>query len=311
VRLVYEGIRELLLCFLHFDKRSALFPKSLVNFWSGYSLLNQPPSVKRMKPLIFLALTLSTGTSLGAFYFTPPSYAEDLEDTQQLITTQMCQGCDLSGAGLVYANLAGAQINQANLSQINLTRANLSGSNLSGSNLSGAVLFNANLTGADLSGADLSGADLRGARLSGANLEGANLEGANFLGAVGLPSQVATHDNLYNLGLAEAQRGNFRGAIENYNQAIAADGSFANAYLARGISRIQLGDQTGALQDSKQAEQLYTVQGNTAGTEASTQFSSGIEAMQAAAAQGQRGARGNFMNVLGAVASLLVRFALP
>lgn len=263
-----------------------------------------------MKPLIFLALTLS-GTSLGAFCFAIPGYAEDLEDTQQLITTQKCQGCDLSGAGLVYANLSGAQINQANLSQVNLSRANLSGSNLSGSNLSGAVLFNANLTGADLSGADLSGADLRGSRLSGANLEGAKLEGANFLGAVGLPSEVATNDNLYSLGLAEAQRGNFRGAIEHYNQAIAADDSFANAYLARGISRVQLGDQTGALQDSKQAEQLYTAQGNTAGTQASTQFSEGIEAMQAAAAQGQRGARGNFMNVLAAAASLLLRFALP
>ncbi|MCY7282113.1 MAG: pentapeptide repeat-containing protein [Cyanobacteria bacterium CAN_BIN43] len=264
-----------------------------------------------MKSPIFLALTLLTGTSLGSFCVVPPSYAEDLEDTQQLITTQKCQGCDLSGAGLVYANLSGAQINQANLSQINLSHANLSGSNLSGSNLSGAVLFNANLTGADLRGTDLRGADLRGSRLSGANLEGANLDGANFLGAVGLPSEVATNDNLYNLGLAEAQRGNFRGAIENYNQAIAADANFANAYLARGIARIQLGDRAGALEDSKQAEQLYTAQSNVAGTETSTQFSSGIEAMQAAEAQGQRGARGNFMNVLAAAASLLVRFALP
>lgn len=264
-----------------------------------------------MKPLIFLALTLSTGTLFSAFCFTAPSYAEDLEDTQQLITTQECQGCDLSGAGLVYANLSGAQINQANLSRVNLSRANLSGSNLSGSNLSGAVLFNANLTGADLSGADLSGADLRGSRLSGANLEGTKLEGANFLGAVGLPPEVATNDNLYSLGLAEAQRGNFRGAIENYNQAIGTDGSFANAYLARGIARIQLGDRTGALQDSKQAEQLYTAQSNDAGMQASTQFSSGIEAMQAAEARGQRGARGNFMNVLAAAASLLLRFAIP
>lgn len=264
-----------------------------------------------MKPLIYLALTLSTSISLGAFYLTPPSYAEDLEDTQQLMTTQNCQGCDLSGAGLVYANLSGAQINQANLSQVNLSRANLSGSNLSGSNLSGAVLFNANLTGADLRGADLSGADLRGSWLSGANLEGAKLEGANFLGAVGLPSEVATNDNLYNLGLAEAQRGNFRDAIANYNQAIETDATFANAYLARGIARIQLGDRTGALQDSKQAEQLYTTQSNDAGLQASTQFSSGIEAMQAAEARGQRGARGNFMNVLAAAASLLLRFAVP
>jgi uncharacterized protein YjbI with pentapeptide repeats len=259
-----------------------------------------------MKPLILSALTL-----FSAFYFVAPSRAEDLEATQQLVTTKKCQGCDLSGAGLVYANLTGAEINQANLSQVNLSRANLSGSNLSGSNLSGAVLFNANLSGANLSGADLSGADLRGARLSGANLQGAKLDGANFLGAVGLPSEVATAENLYSLGLAEAQRGNFRGAVENYNQAIAVDANFAHAYLARGIARIQMGDRTGALQDSQQAEKLYTAEGHAAGLQASTEFSSGIVAMQEAEARGQRGPRGNFMNVLAAAASLLVRFALP
>jgi uncharacterized protein YjbI with pentapeptide repeats len=262
-----------------------------------------------MKPIVLLALI--SATSLSAFGWNAPVRAEDLEDTQQLITTKTCQGCDLSGAGLVYANLSGAQINQSNLTQINLSRANLSGSNLSGSNLSGAVLFNANLTGANLSGADLSGADLRGAVLSGANLTGAKLDSVNFLGAVGLPSEVATNENLYSLGLAEAQRGNFRGAIDNYNQAIGVDSTFANAYLARGIARIQLGDQTGALQDAKLAEQFYTAQSNDAGIQAATQFSSGIEAMQAANAQQQRGARGNFMNVLAAAASLLVKFAVP
>jgi uncharacterized protein YjbI with pentapeptide repeats len=264
-----------------------------------------------MKPIALLVLTLSATTLSTLGGITAPVRAENLEDTQQLITTKTCQGCDLSGAGLVYANLSGAQINQSNLSQINLSRANLTGTDLSGSNLSGAVLFNANLTGANLSGADLSGADLRGARLSGVNLTGANLEGANFLGAVGLPSEVATNENLYSLGLAEAQRGNFRGAIENYNQAIGVDSTFANAYLARGIARIQLGDQAGALQDAKTAEQFYTAQSNDAGIQASTQFSSGIEAMQAANAQQQRGARGNFMNVLAAAASMLVKFAIP
>jgi uncharacterized protein YjbI with pentapeptide repeats len=262
-----------------------------------------------MKPFLPVALALSA--AIGTVAFPASSLAENLEDTQQLITTKACQGCDLSGAGLVYANLSGAQINQANLSQINLSRANLSGTNLSGSNLAGAVLFSANLTGANLSGADLSGADLRGAQLSGVNLMGAKLEGANFLGAVGLPSEVATGENLYSLGLAEAQRGNFRGAIANYNQAIGADDEFANAYLARGIARIQLGDQAGALQDAKLAQTLYTTQNNDAGIQASTQFSTGIEAMQAAAAQGQRGARGNFMNVLAAAASLLIKFAVP
>jgi uncharacterized protein YjbI with pentapeptide repeats len=260
-----------------------------------------------MKPIVLTALTLCT-----AFCFVAPGWAEDLEATQQLVTTKKCSGCDLSGAGLVYANLAGAEIDQANLSSVNLSRANLSGSNLSGSNLSGAVLFNANLSGANLSGADLSGADLRGARLAGANLEGAKMDGANLLGAVGLPTEVATADTLYSLGLAEAQRGNVRGAIDNYTQAITVDPNYAHAYLARGIARIQQGDRTGALADSKQAETLYTAEGHTAGIQAATEFSTGIVAMQEAEARGQRqGARGNFMNVLSAAASLLLRFALP
>jgi uncharacterized protein YjbI with pentapeptide repeats len=259
-----------------------------------------------MKPLILSALTLITTFSLVS-----PSIAEDLEDTQQLMNSKQCQGCDLSGAGLVYANLSGATLNQANLSGTNLSRSNLSGSNLSGSNLSGAVLFNANLSGADLSGADLTGADLRGARLTGANLEGAKMDGTNLLGAVGLPTEVATAENLYSLGQAEAHRGNFRGAIDNYTQALEVDPSFAHAYLARGIARIQLGDRSGALVDSQQAEKLYQAENHAAGIQAATEFSSGIVAMQEAEARGQRGARGNFMNVLSAAATLLLRFAMP
>ncbi|MCU0565325.1 MAG: pentapeptide repeat-containing protein [Oculatellaceae cyanobacterium Prado106] len=263
-----------------------------------------------MKLLILPALTVLAISSLMA-----PAQAENLEHTQQLLDTKQCQNCDLSGAGLVYSNLSGANLHQANLSQVNFSRANLSGSNLSGSNLSGAVLFNANLTGADLRGANLSGADLRGVILTGARLEGATIDGANFLGAIGLPSEVATVDNLYSLGMAEANRGNFRAAIENYNQALTLDNSFAHAYLARGLARYEMGDRNGAMQDAKQSEQLYLAQGNDQGHQASIQFSTGLQAIQEAEVrQARRNSGrggGNFMNVLSAAASLLLRFALP
>lgn len=258
-----------------------------------------------MKRLISLAFTLALlgGVSAG------PAQAENLEQTQQLIRTKQCPGCDLTGAGLVYASLMGADLSQANLSQANLSRTDLSQANLSQANLVGAVLFSANLTGANLSGADLRGADLRGAILTGADLTGANTEGVNFLGAVGLPTEIATPESLYNWGLAEAERGNFRGAISNYNQAISSRPNYANAYLARAIARFRLGDRAGALEDTQYAQQLYQQQNNDRGYEVATRFSEGIVAVEEAYADSQRGSRGggNFLNALGSLAGLALQ----
>ncbi|MDX2217134.1 MAG: pentapeptide repeat-containing protein [Oculatellaceae cyanobacterium bins.114] len=66
---------------------------------------------------------------------------------RQLIDTNECVGCDLSGTDLRNINLRSA----------NLTRADLRG---------------ANLQGADLEDANLSGADLRGANLRNTNVNG-------------------------------------------------------------------------------------------------------------------------------------------
>jgi uncharacterized protein YjbI with pentapeptide repeats len=263
-----------------------------------------------MKPFSWVALT-----ALSLFWI-GPVHAENLEQTQQLIDTKVCQRCDLSGAGLVYTNLTGVDLTEALLTQANLSRANLSLANLQGANLAGASLFNANLTGANLSQADLQGADLRGAILTGAKIEGANLDGANLLGAIGMPSEVATPENLYLWGLSEAQRGNYRGAIENYNQVLELKPEFAHAYLARGIARFRLGDSASALTDAQQAEQLYLEQGNEAGHQASVQISDGIYATQEALEQRNRvrgggGGGGNFLGFLGSIANLLLRFAAP
>jgi uncharacterized protein YjbI with pentapeptide repeats len=260
-----------------------------------------------MKFSKLLILTLLTTFSLSA-----AANAEDLEQTQQLLTTRQCSRCDLSGSGLVFANLSGATLDGANLSTANLNRANLSNANLRGANLAGAVLFNANLSGADLRGADLRGADLREAYFNGANMEGALLDRANLIGAIGLPETVATPEQIYLWGLAESQRGNYRGAITYYSQALSMKPDFAHAMLARGVARYQMRDLSGALEDAKQAETMYMAQGNEQGHQASVRFAEGLVAMQDAIARGDRraasGGGGNFLNFLGSLTGLLLQF---
>lgn len=252
-----------------------------------------------------IALALLLGTVL-------PAYAENLEQTQQLLNTNECPQCELNKAGLVYANLIGANLSGAQLIQANLSHTDLSTANLSQAQLNGAVLFGANLSDANLSGADLSGADLRQAILSNANLEGAKLDGANLLGAIGLPDNLATADNYYRWGMQEAERGNFRGAVSNYNQALTLEPDSANTYLARSIARFRLGDQMGALEDAKYADQLYVEQENERGHMVASQFALGIESAQEAYAKQQRGGSGggvggNIVNVLGGLAGIALQ----
>jgi tetratricopeptide (TPR) repeat protein len=249
--------------------------------------------------------------ALLSFSIAAPVQAENLQHTQQLISTKRCERCDLSGAGLTYANLSGADLSQANLSQANLSRINLSGANLRGANLSGAVLFSANLSGADLSGADLSGADLRGATVTGTTWKGANITSANLMGAVGLPIEIATPDRLYAWGLAEAERGNFQDAINNYNQVLSQQPDYAHAILARGVARFRLGDRPGAMADAQAAEQIYTAQGNSQGEQVSTQFTEGMQAMQEAEDKEKRRGGNNFLTFLGSLAGLLLQFVTP
>jgi tetratricopeptide (TPR) repeat protein len=243
---------------------------------------------------------------------THPVSAEDLTHTQRLVNTRQCISCDLSRAGLTYANLSGHDISLANLVQANLSQANLIGANLSGANLTGAVLVNADLTGANLTGANLTGADLRGATLTGVNITGATLEQTNLLGAIGMPPVLTTPENLYVWGLGEAQRGNDRGALNQYSQAIALKADFADAYLARGMTRYRLGDRPGALADAQQAEQHYQAQGNQRGQDVSQQFTQGLEAMTAHEAEEEKkangGGGGGFLRFLGSVAVMMLRF---
>lgn len=263
------------------------------------------------KPLsLFAALALLMPLGLAS-----PAQAENSSHLSQLMANRACQQCDLSRAGLIYANLVGADLRNANLMEANLTRANLRNANLRGADLRGAVLSSADLSGADLSGANLQGADLRDAYLTGANLAGARLEGAQLHGAIGLPERVMPAEGYYRWALVEGQRGNFQGAIQYLDQAIAMEPELAGAYLARGIMRFQADDWDGALEDGRRAENIYVTLGSTRGQQTAAQFVAGIidlqEAEQEAIAQEERDRRnGQFMNFVGSVAGLLMQFFL-
>lgn len=259
--------------------------------------------------------SLRGGLSVGALALliaAAPARAENLEQIQQLLSTNECSRCDLNKAGLVYAELTGANLSATSLIQANLSHADLSAANLTQAQLNGATLFGADLTGADLRGANLQGADLREAILTNANLEGANLDGTSLLGAIGLPASVATAANYYGWGMQEAARGNFRGAIDNYNRALELDSDSANAYLARSIARFRLGDRAGALADAQRADELYLAQNHDQGHQVASQFALGIEQSEENYIKEQRGrqgggAGGNILNVLGGLAGVALQ----
>ena len=62
-------------------------------------------------------------------------------------------------------------------------------------------------------------------------------------------------------GIARFDLGDKQGAIQDYNQALKIDPNFARAYIARGIAHYDLGDKQGAISDFQQAVRLYQEQG--------------------------------------------------
>ncbi|MCA1993528.1 MAG: pentapeptide repeat-containing protein [Coleofasciculus sp. S288] len=228
--------------------------------------------------LTTVALLAATGSIALREAMTPlPAMAENLQHTQQLLSTRQCPQCNLTGAGLILANLEGANLSGADLSRANLSRANLTGADLSGANLTGASLNGANLAGANLSGANLNGTDLRDAYLVNTQLFGVNLNTAYVRGAIGIPEYAGTPEDFYAWGAVESQRGNYRAAIDFYNQALSLKPDYAPAFLGRALARFRLGDENGAIQDAERSSVLFTAQGNTRGYQASNTLIQGIE----------------------------------
>jgi len=236
-----------------------------------------------MKLKILTTAALLTTTSLTVIFDTLAplqAKAENIQHTQQLLSSKQCSKCELSGAGLVLADLVGANLSGADLSRANLSRANLMGADLTGANLTGASLNGANLTGANLSGANLDSTDLRDSILSNAQLYGTSLRTAYIQGTMGIPQYAGTAEDFYAWGVVEAQRGNYRAAIAKYNQALGLKSDFAPAYLARSVSLFNLGDYRVAAQDAQVAATLFSVQQNPRGSQLAQNVMKGIEIAQ-------------------------------
>ncbi|NBD32761.1 MAG: hypothetical protein GVY17_07320 [Cyanobacteria bacterium] len=250
---------------------------------------------------------VTTATFLTVLLSPSVALAENLTDLNQLLSTQTCQRCNLINAGLVRADLAGAQLQGANLINANLSRANLSGADLSGADLTGASLHGANLTGANLTGATLNQTDLRNAYLENAQLENTTLETAYIRGAIGIPTSASSAKQFYRIAAAEAEAGNYEGALKYCNLAISVDSEYAPAYLGRGVARFRLGDETGATQDGERALQLFQEQNNPTGIQASQQFMKAME-LASQPRENNNGGGGGLNRVFTTVGSLLMRF---
>ncbi|HIK07926.1 MAG TPA: pentapeptide repeat-containing protein [Trichormus sp. M33_DOE_039] len=250
-------------------------------------------------------IILTTTVFLATISLTNAVQAANPEHLRQLLATKQCQNCDLTNAGLVLADLSGANLSGANLAGANLSRANLSGADLRGANLNGAGLFGANLSAAKLGGANLGSADLRSTYLGNTEFTGAYVTGANFQGAVGIPLQVATADEFYAWGVAEAQKGNQQQAINYFNQAIAIQPEYAGAYLARGFSRYQVLDRQGAFQDAQTAEKLFTTQQNATGIQTTQAF---IKELQTPYTEKVSAGQPSFTDFFSSLGSVLLQF---
>jgi tetratricopeptide (TPR) repeat protein len=61
----------------------------------------------------------------------------------------------------------------------------------------------------------------------------------------------------------KAESNDLRGALADYDRAIALDDKFANAYGARGyLKYTKLGDKSGGIDDTRQAAKLARLQSN-------------------------------------------------
>ena len=241
-----------------------------------------------------------------------PAQAENLTDLNQLLGSKKCSECDLSDAGLVQADLIGSDLTAANLAGANLSQANLKGANLTGANLAGASLHGANLTGANLTGANLTGTDLRNAYVNNANLDGVDLDSAHLNGIKGLAATAATAEQFHRWGVREAENGNYKGAIANYQKAIKIDPELAPAYLGLAIIQFNFDYRGAAQKNTQMAMDLFKKQEHKLGLQTATNFKTKMTMIQEAeenmaAKEGGHGQIGKFM---GSVGSLLLQFLL-
>ena len=184
------------------------------------------------------------------------------DDLIVLLQQRNCPDCRLADADLVHADLRDADLQRAQLQRANLGQARLDGADLRGSNLQFTNLRGASLRGADLRGSTLYGTDLRQADLSGAQLDDGALEQAHWQGALGIRTGVRGHAALHNAGVTAAENGQWDRAEALFGAAIAAEPNEPLSWVARGLSRGELGDTSGASRDLAHAGTLFRNRGD-------------------------------------------------
>ena len=259
----------------------------------------------KLQPLAVISTLTAIGIAL-------PTQAESLSDLNQLLGTKKCSQCELSDAGLVQADLSGSELVQANLAGANLSQANLQGANLRGANLAGTSLYGANLTGANMTGANLTGTDLRNAYVENANLSEVDLDSAHLEGIKGLAATAATAEQFHRWGVKEAEAGNYKGAIANYQKAIALDPELAPAYLGLAIIQFNFDHRAAAMANTKMAAKLFKQQEHKLGHQTAANFQQKMALIQKAEdnVEAQEGGHGGVGKFMGSIGSLLLQFLL-
>ncbi|MDO8947062.1 MAG: pentapeptide repeat-containing protein [Desulfocapsaceae bacterium] len=144
-------------------------------------------ALKKIVPAVLVSILVLNWNNLS-FAGQGNDHVHAQDNRKQLIETNSCPGCDLSGVNLDRENLTGANLEGANLSNVRLHLATLANANLR----------NTNLRDAEFGGSDLANADLRGADLRGTTFVGAYLVGTQFdnEAVMDQPSEGVVSDNV-------------------------------------------------------------------------------------------------------------------
>ena len=78
----------------------------------------------------------------------------------------------------------------------------------------------------------------------------------------GKAEKLAKIERYNSQGIEKYNKQDFRGAIQDYNQAIQINPDYALAYYQRGLAHSNLGDEQEAIKDFRQAAELFAAQGN-------------------------------------------------
>jgi tetratricopeptide (TPR) repeat protein len=285
---------------------------------TAHSRTEPPPHPQRRQLRLWQTLATCTAAASAALSVvaqggkTPALAGEAL---LQLMEQRRCQGCELAGADLVHAQLADVDLRGARLQRANLSQARLDGARLNNADLSYTSLLGASLRGADLRGARLEGTDLRQADLGGALLDGGALSRAHWQGARGLDPSLLSYGELHNAGVEAARQGRMPEAEQWFSAAIRREPAAAVSWLARAITRSELGQRQLAASDFDYAASLYAARGEDAEANQLRQAAKQLKTASGQPGDGGNGigsaALGGALGVLQLLAPLAAKAFLP